>query len=129
MHQINDIDYFLIREIETTTVKVHDNQVDLSVEGEVVLRDRGYFGVHAKGDDFQVRRTPDEPLGELDKELNRLISKLISSGERPHAVIERLFGAGRVLVTTVRRVCVVKMATAFTFNLYQQCTLKNARVI
>jgi hypothetical protein len=61
--------------------------------------------VHAQGDDFQVRRTTDEPLGELDKERNRLISKLRSSGERPNAVIKRVFGAGRELVTTLRRVC------------------------
>jgi IS5 family transposase len=130
LHQKNDIDYGLIREIETTTAKVHDSQVDLSVEGEVVLRDRGYFGVRAKGDDFTMaRRTTDEPLRELDKERNRLISKLRSPGERPHAVIKRVFGAGRVLVTTVRRVCVIMMVTAFAFNLYQLCTLKNARVI
>ena len=130
LHQKTDIDYGLIREIETTTAKVHDSQVDLSVEGEVVLRDRGYFGVLAKGDDFtMVRRTTDVPLGELDKERNRLISKLRSPGERPHAVIKRVFGAGRVLVTTVRRVCVVMMVTAFAFNLYQLCTLKNARII
>jgi len=34
-----------MREIETTTASLHDSQVDLSVENEVVLRDRGYFGV------------------------------------------------------------------------------------
>jgi IS5 family transposase len=63
------------------------------------------------------------------KERNRLISKLRSPGERPHAVIKRVFGAGRVLVTTVRRVHVKMMVTAFAFNLYQLCTLKNARIV
>ena len=126
----SDIDYGLIREIETTTAKVHDSRVDLSIEGEVVIRDRGYFGVPARGDDFtMVRRTTDAPLGELDTERNRLISKLRSPGERPHAVIKRVFGAGRVLVTTVRRVHVKMMVTAFAFNLYQLCTLKNAKII
>jgi IS5 family transposase len=92
LHQKSDIDYCLIREIETTTAKVHDSQIDLSKEGEVVLRDRGYFDVPAKGDDFtMVRRTTDAPLGELDKERNCLISKLRSPGERPHAVIKRVF--------------------------------------
>jgi transposase, IS5 family len=130
LHQKSDIDYCLIRAIETTTAKVHDSQIDLSKDGEVVIRDRGYFGVTAKGDDFtMVRRTTDEPLGELDKERNRLISKLRSPGERPHAVIKRVFGAGRVLVTTVKRVYVKMMATAFAFNLYQLCTLKNAKII
>jgi IS5 family transposase len=130
LHQKTDIDYGLIREIETTTAKVHDSRVDLSIKGEVVIRDRGYFGVPARGDDFtMVRRTTDALLGELDKERNRLISKLRSPGERPHAVIKRVFGAGRVLVTTVRRVHVKMMVTAFAFNLYQLCTLKNAKII
>lgn len=43
LHQKTDIDCGLIREIETTTAKAHDSQVDLSAEGEIVLRDRGYF--------------------------------------------------------------------------------------
>jgi IS5 family transposase len=128
--QKNDIDYCLIREIETTTASLHDSQVDLSKEGEVVLRDRGYFGAQAKGIDFTMkRRTTDKPLGALDKERNRLISILRSPGERPHAVIKRVFGAGRVLVTTVRRVSVKMMVTALAFNLYQLCTLKKAKII
>jgi IS5 family transposase len=90
----------------------------------------GFFGVPARGDDFtMVRRTTVAPLGELDKERNWLISKLRSPGERPHAVIKRVFGAGRVLVTTVRRVHIKMMVTAFAFSLYQMCTLKNARII
>jgi IS5 family transposase len=130
LHQKTDIDYHLIREIETTTAKLHDSQVDLSTEGEIVLRDRGYFGVQARGIDFTMkRRTTEKPLEELDRERNRLISVLRSPGERPHAVIKRVFGAGRVLVTTVKRVGVLMMVTAFAFNLYQLCTLKNARII
>ena len=130
LHQKTDIDYYLIREIETTTAKLHDSQVDLSTEGEIVLRDRGYFGVQAKGIDFTMkRRTTEKPLEEIDRERNRLISVLRSPGERPHAVIKRVFGAGRVLVTTVKRVGVLMMVTAFAYNLYQLCTLKNARII
>jgi IS5 family transposase len=130
LHQKTDIDYCLIREIETTTAKLHDSQVDLSIEGEVVLRDRGYFGVKAIGIDYTMkRRTTERQLGELDKQRNRLISILRSPGERPHAVIKTVFRAGRVLVTTVKRVHVKMMVTAFAFNLYQLCTLKNARII
>ena len=130
LHQKTDIDYCLIREIETSTASLHDSQVDLSVEGEVVIRDRGYFGVKAKGIDFTMkRRTSDKPLDMLNKERNRLISILRSPGERPHAVIKRVFGAGRVLVTTIQRVHVKMMVTAFAFNLYQLCTLKIANVI
>jgi IS5 family transposase len=130
LHQKTDIDYCLIREIETTTASLHDSQVDLSTEGEVVLRDRGYFGAKAKGIDYTMkRRTTEKTLDELDKARNRLISALRSPGERPHAVIKRVFGAGRVMVTTVKRVGVMMMVTAFAFNLYQLCTLKNAKVI
>jgi IS5 family transposase len=130
LHQKTDIDYSLIREIETTTASLHDSQVDLSIKDEIVLRDRGYFGVTAKGIDFTMkRRTSEKPLPELDKERNRLISQLRSPGERPHAVIKRVFGAGRVLVTTVKRVCIELMVIAFAFNLYQLCTLKKAKVI
>jgi len=103
LHQKSDIDYCLIREIEVTTAKVNDSKVDLSKEGEVIIRDRGYFGVPARGEDFtMVRRITDAPLGELDQERNRLICKLRSPGERPHAVIKRVFGAGRVLVLQSR---------------------------
>src|SRR5512136_2321783 len=56
LHSKVDIDYGLIRDIETTTASLHDSQVDLSIEGEVVLRDRGYFGAMAKGVDFTMKR-------------------------------------------------------------------------
>ena len=130
LHQKTDIDYCLIREIETTTASLHDSQVDLSAKDEIVLRDRGYFGAEARGIDFTMkRRTSEKPLKELDKERNRLISILRSPGERPHAVIKRVFGMGRVLVTTVKRVHVELMVTSFAFDLFQLCTLKKAKVI
>jgi IS5 family transposase len=125
-----DMDYGLIREIQTSTASLHDSQVDLSSIGEVVLRDKGYFGALAKGNDFTMtRRTTEFPLSILEKERNRLISRLRSPGERPFAVIKRIFDAGRVLVTTVSRVHVKMVITAFAFNLFQLCTLKNAKII
>ncbi len=130
LHQKTDLDYNLIRDIETSTASLHDSQIDLSREGEVILRDRGYFGVKAKGIDYTMkRRTTKQPLGELDKEYNNLISRIRAPCERPHAVIKRIFNAGRVLVTTVARVHVKMVVTAFAYNLYQLCTLKNAGVI
>jgi IS5 family transposase len=54
LHHKTDIDYSLIRKIETTIASLHDSQVDLSKEGEVVLRDRGYFGSQAKCIDFSI---------------------------------------------------------------------------
>jgi len=109
---------------------LHDSQIDLSTKDEIVLRDRGYFGAEAKGIDFIMkRRTSEKPLEELDKERNRLISILRSPGERPHAVIKRVFGMGRVLVTTIKRVHAELMLTALAFNLFQLCTLKKTKVI
>lgn len=65
LHQKTDIDYCLIRETETSIASLHGSQVDLSTEGEVVLRDRGYFGAKAKGNDFTMkRRADDKPLGD-----------------------------------------------------------------
>ena len=43
--------------------------------------------------------------------------------------IKRVFDSGRVLVTTVQRVHIKMVVAAFAFNLYQLCTLKNAKVI
>jgi transposase, IS5 family len=130
LHSKVDIDYCLIRDIETTTASLHDSQVDLSVEGEAILRDKGYFGVSAKGIDFTMRRaTAEHPLGEIDKLRNSLIAKLRSPGERPFAIIKRVFKSAHVMVTTVQRVRVKMMFSSFAFNLYQLCTLKNAGII
>ena len=75
------------------------------------------------------RRTTDRPLEEMEIERNRLISKLRSPGERPFAVIKRVFGAGRVLVTTVKRVHGKMIVAAIAYNLYQLQTLKKTKVI
>jgi IS5 family transposase len=130
LHSKVDIDYGLIRDIETTAASIHDSQVDLSVEGEVVLRDKGYFGVPPKGDDFTMKRaTTGHPLNDIDKLRNSLISKLRSPGERPYSVMKRVFRAGHVLVTTIQRVHVKMVFTVIAFNLCQLCTLKKVKVI
>ena len=49
LHSKSDIDYGLIRDIETTTASVHDSQIDLTKKGEVAYRDKGYFGAPSKG--------------------------------------------------------------------------------
>ncbi len=75
------------------------------------------------------RATAEHPLGETDKLRNSLIDKLRSPGERPFAVIKRVFKAAYVMVTAVQRVHVKMMFSSFAFNLYQLCTLKNAGII
>ena len=125
LHSKVDTDLGLIRELKTTTASVHDSQVDLSREGEVVYRDRGYQGAEAKGYAATMRRgARDHPLNILDKLRNRRISKKRAPAERHYAVIKRVFHATHVLVTTVQRVNVKMIFTAFGFNLYQLWTIR-----
>ena len=124
LHSKSDVDYGLIRELETTTASVHDSRVDLSEMGEVVYRDKGYFGVKPRGYDATMRRaTRGRPLNIRDKLRNKRISRKRSPGERPFAVIKRFFKAGHVLVTTVARVHVKMVFACLCFNLFQLNTL------
>jgi IS5 family transposase len=67
LHSKPDMDYGLIRDLETTTASVHDSQVDLSSEGEVVYRDKGYHGTTPKGYSATTkRRARDHPLSIMD---------------------------------------------------------------
>ena len=69
-----DTEYGLIRDIEATTASVHDSQVDLSNPGEVVYRDKGYFGVEPRGYDATMKRAT---RGHLRDELrNRRMNKI-----------------------------------------------------
>jgi len=124
LHSKTDVDYGLIRDLETTTASVHDSRVDLSEEGEVVYRDKGYFGVEPRGYDATMRRaTRGHPLNVRDKLRNKRISRKRAPGERPFAVIKKFFNVGHVLVTTVKRVHVKMIFTCFCFNLLQLNTL------
>lgn len=130
LHTKLDTDHGLIRELETTTASTHDSQVDLSKKGEVAYRDRGYHGAVAKGYSATMKRgARDHPLGIMDKLRNLRISKKRAPVERHYAVIKRVFKAGHVLVTTVPRVNVKMIFTAFGFNLYQLCTLRKKGVV
>jgi len=120
LHAKSDVDLVLIRDLETTTASVHDSRVDLSREGEGVYRDKGYFGVEPRGWDATMRRgVRGRPLGIRD----RLRNIARAPGERPFAVIKRVFNAGHVLVTTVPRVRVKIMFACLCFNLVQLGTL------
>ncbi|MCK4438097.1 IS5 family transposase [Candidatus Bathyarchaeota archaeon] len=124
LHAKSDVDLGLIRELETTTASVHDSQVDLSRPGEVVYRDKGYFGVEPRGYSATMRRgVRGRPLCIRDKLRNRRINRKRAPGERPFAVIKRVFDAGHVLVTTVQRVHVKMVFACFCFNLVQLGTL------
>jgi IS5 family transposase len=124
LHTKSDVDYGLIRELETTPANVHDSRVDLSRPDEVVYRDKGYFGVEPRGYDATMRRgVRGHPLGIRDRLRNRRISRKRAPGERPFAMIKRVFNAGHVLVTTVERVRVKMVFACLCFNLVQLGTL------
>jgi IS5 family transposase len=124
LHTKLDVDLGLIRDLETTPANVHDSRVDLSREGEVVYRDKGYFGVEPRGFDATMRRgVRGHPLGIRDRLRNRRINRKRAPGERPFAVIKRVFHAGHVLVTTVPRVRVKMVFACLCFNLVQLGTL------
>jgi IS5 family transposase len=124
LHAKSDVDLGLIRELETTTASVHDSQVDLSRPGEVVYRDKGYFGVESRGYSATMRRgVRGRPLGIRDRLRNRRINRKRAPGERPFAVIKRVFGSGHVLVTTLPRMHVKMVFACLCFNLLQLNTL------
>ena len=124
LHAKTDTDHGLIRDLETTTASVHDSRVDLSRKGEVVYLDKAYFGVEIRGYSAAMRRgVRGRPLGIRDRLRNRRINRKRAPGERPFAVIKRVFHAGHVLVTTVPRVYVKMVFSCLCFNLAQLGTL------
>ncbi|ADI75082.1 transposase IS4 family protein (plasmid) [Methanohalobium evestigatum Z-7303] len=130
LHTIIDTDYQLIRRFETTTATVHDNKVDLSRENEVVYRDKGYFGSKCCGYDATMQRAVrGRPLGIREILRNSRISAIRVTGERVYAVTKGVFKSGTTLVTTVKRVNLKMLFTAFGFNLYQLSTLRSKGVI
>ena len=69
VHTKEDCDFGLIRELQTTTASVHDSQIDLSKEGEVVYRDKGYFGVKPLGfDETRSTKSSHWYLGQTQKQ-------------------------------------------------------------
>jgi IS5 family transposase len=120
LHMKMDLDHGLIRCLEASTASVHDSRVDLSEPGEVVYRDKGYQGAVPRGWDATMRRgARGHPLGIWDRLRNRRISRKRCPGERPFAVIKRVFGSGHVLVTTLMRVRVKLVFACLGFNLLQ----------
>ena len=76
LHAVVDRDHDLIRRICTTTASVHDSQIDLSENEEVVYRDRGYQGANCKGYNATMKRgARNHPIGIWDKLRNLRISK------------------------------------------------------
>jgi len=129
LHMKMDLDHGLVRELEATPANVHDSRVDLSMPGEVVYRDKGYQGVEPRGYDATMKRASrGHPLSIWDRLRNRRISRKRCPGERPFAVIKRVFGSGHVLVTSLPRVRVKLVFACLCFNLVQLGRLGGGRV-
>lgn len=129
-HSKSDVEYGLIRDIETTTASLHDNQVDLTKPGEVAYKDKGYFGAPSKGYSATMRRSVrGHPIDIWDILRNKRISKKRAPGERPYAVIKNVFRSGHTMVTMVSRVAVKMVFASFGFNLFQLLTLRKQGVV
>jgi IS5 family transposase len=115
---------------KVTLVFDKGNNLDLSKEGEVVYRDRGYHGAEPKAYSATMKRgARDHPLGIMDRLRNTIISKKRAPGERQYAVIKSVFHAGHVMVTTVKRVNVKMIFTGIGYNSYQLFTRKKQRAV
>jgi len=124
LHTKIDMDYGLIRRLETTPANVHDSQIDLSEEGEVVYRDRGYLGAPCKGYNATMNRaTRGHPLQIREKMRNKRITRKRAPGERPYAVIKNIFNSGHSLLTTTLRNHTKNIFNCFSYNLLQLRTL------
>jgi IS5 family transposase len=129
-HTKEDCDYGLIWEIQTTTASLHDSQIDLSKEGEVVYRDKGYFGVKPRGFDATMQRSVRaHPIGIWDKLRNTRIARKRSPGERPYAVIKTVFKSAHTMVTTIARVHAKMIFAAMSFNIGLIRTFKREGVV
>jgi IS5 family transposase len=112
------------RAVAVTSASVHDSRVDLSEPGEVVYRDKGYFGVEPRGWDATMRRgVRGHPLGDADRSRNRRIGSKRRPVERVFAVLKRVLHAGHMLVASVARVRVKMVFSCLCFNLLQLGTL------
>jgi hypothetical protein len=82
LHTKEDCEFGLICALETTTASVHDSQIDLSKEGEVVYRDKGYFGAQPLGFDAMMKRgVRNHPIGLGYTQKQADFKKAISGGE------------------------------------------------
>jgi IS5 family transposase len=121
-----DEDSGLIRRIEVTTTKVHDNQMDLANEGEVRYADKRYFGVKTKGYDATMRKaTRGHPLSYEDEMRNKRFSSKRSPVERFFVFTKKVCKAGHVAITTIDRVQVKVIITGIVFNFYYSTSAKS----
>lgn len=127
-----DADRQLIQKLVVTTASVHDSQVHLEEEGDkAIWRDKAYYGktLQCGGvkDCTSFKATRGHPLTQRQREKNKLFSKVRCLGERPFAVIKRVFHAGHVYVKTLERVTTQVLLRCFSYNIYRTLGLTLAK--
>ena len=103
-----------------------DGEIDLANKDDVVYRDRAYTGkqTKAKGNASMQRGN----LTLKQKRRNFRISRKRAVGERPFAVVKRVFNGGRTMVKTIERVSIKEMFKFFAYNIYNLVTQKRKQL-
>lgn len=133
-HMKLDVDNHLIRDYDVSTASLHDGEIDLVEDGDnTAYRDKGYFGKKLKAgnieDKTMKRATKSRKLNGGEQKRNKAISRIRAPGERPYAVVKRVFHNDRTQVKTLERVIMKEMFKCFAYNLYQLVTLERKRLL
>lgn len=127
-HMKVDIDNGLIRDYDASTASLHDGEIDLIQSEDVcAYRDKGYVGkpIDPRVEDKTMKRgTRGRKLNGGEQKRNKAISRVRAPGERPYAVMKRVFRGDRTNVKTLERVVMKEMFKCFAYNLYQLVTLR-----
>lgn len=129
-----DVDNHLIRDYDVSTASLHDSEVDLVEDGDnAAYRDKGYYGKKLKAgnveDKTMKRRTKSRKLNGGEQLRNKAISRIRAPGERPYAVVKRVFHNDCTQVKTLERVMMKELFKCFAYNLYQLVTLERKRLL
>jgi len=128
-HVKTDTKYNFVLDIETTTANIHDNNIDLSRKGDkAIFRDRGYSGEgnEPKADGvINMTMTAGKKLSDLEKGINKEISRTRCKCERTFAVTSYAFKCKHTFVKSLKRVKIGQMFLYFAYNCYNLFTYKN----
>lgn len=127
-----DAGHQLIQAVEVTTASVHDSQVHLEQEGDkAIWRDKAYYGQPLQCDGVRdctsAKASRGHPLTKNQRKRNKLLSKVRCLGERPFAVIKRVFHGCHVFVKTIERVTTQISMRCFAYNIYRTLGVMLAR--
>ncbi len=130
-HIKSDVDYGFIRKMAVTTANVNDCLVQLVEKGDIkAYRDKGYFNAPLPDGVLNgtlFRTPPKRKMPSRTSFRNRMLAKVRGCGERPFAVIKRVFHGERTYVKRLDRVRIKEMFKGMAFNLYNLFTWEKKR--